>query len=110
MNMEKAAWSSNQVLDNQTRYGHNEVMKKAKVSELKARLSAYLAEVRSGGSVIVCDRRTPIAQLIPFDDRTDDLKIQEASRPVSELSKVQAIGLRKRVDIGRILREARGGR
>lgn len=85
-------------------------MKKAKVSELKARLSAYLAEVRDGGSVIVCDRRTPIAQLIPFDDRADDLKIQEAGRPVSELSKVRAIRLRKRVDIERILREARGGR
>ena len=41
-------------------------MTRAKVSELKARLSAYLAEVRGGGEVIVYDRATPIARLVPF--------------------------------------------
>lgn len=41
-------------------------MKSAKVSELKAHLSAYLAEVRRGETVIVCNRNTPIARLVPL--------------------------------------------
>ena len=85
-------------------------MKKAKVSELKARLSAYLAEVRGGDTVIVCDRKTPIAQLIPFDGKANDLQIQEASRPVAELFEGRAVRLRKRVSVEKILREARGER
>lgn len=39
-------------------------MRRAKVSELKARLSSYLADVRGGESVLVCDRNTPIARLV----------------------------------------------
>jgi antitoxin (DNA-binding transcriptional repressor) of toxin-antitoxin stability system len=85
-------------------------MKKANVSELKAKLSAYLAEVRNGDTVIVCDRKTPIAQMIPFDAGTSDIQIQEASRPVSELFKGQAVRLRKRVNVEIALREARGER
>src|SRR5262245_54106079 len=46
--------------------GHHVVMTTAKVSELKAKLSAYLAEVRAGGRVVVYDRNIPIAQLVPF--------------------------------------------
>ncbi|MEX0691220.1 MAG: type II toxin-antitoxin system prevent-host-death family antitoxin [Gemmatimonadales bacterium] len=38
-----------------------------KVAELKARLSAYLKHVRRGKSVVVCDRDTPIARLVPYD-------------------------------------------
>src|SRR2546427_561212 len=40
-------------------------MKRAMVSDLKVHLSAYLAEVRRGESVVVCDRTTPIARLVP---------------------------------------------
>ncbi len=40
-------------------------MKKASVSELKARLSAYLDVVRRGDEVLVTDRGRPIARLAP---------------------------------------------
>lgn len=40
-------------------------MSTASVSELKARLSAYLREVRQGGEVQVLDRGEPIARLVP---------------------------------------------
>ena len=49
-----------------TIFGHNQVMNTVKISELKAKLSAYLAEVRAGGTVVVYDRSTPIARLVPF--------------------------------------------
>jgi len=91
-------------------YSHNMTMKKAKVSEVKAKLSAYLSEVRNGDIVIICDRATPIAQLAPLDRKMDDLRIQEAIRPANEIFRVPAVRPRKRVDVDRILNETRGGR
>ena len=41
-------------------------MLKAKSSQLKAKLGHYLKAVRNGEEVIVQDRDTPIARLIPF--------------------------------------------
>jgi prevent-host-death family protein len=93
-----------------TIYGHNMVMKRAKVSELKARLSSYLAEVRSGDTVIVCERATPIARLVPLQEDTDELKIREAGKPIRRLTKVRPVRLRKKVDVDRLLRETRGER
>jgi prevent-host-death family protein len=40
-------------------------MKTASVSELKARLSAYLDAVRQGDEVLVTDRGRPVARLAP---------------------------------------------
>ena len=85
-------------------------MKTVKVAELKAKLSAYLSEVRSGGTVVVYDRNTPIARLIPFQDDRDDLVVIEASAPVSALKKVKGVRPRKRIDVDRLLRESRGDR
>ncbi|MGQ0649633.1 MAG: type II toxin-antitoxin system Phd/YefM family antitoxin [Gemmatimonadaceae bacterium] len=40
-------------------------MKTASISELKARLSAYLDAVRQGDEVLVTDRGRPVARLAP---------------------------------------------
>ena len=40
-------------------------MKKAKIGELRNGLSRYLDHVRAGGSVVVYDRDTPIAEIVP---------------------------------------------
>lgn len=40
-------------------------MKKAKVAELKNRLSRYLAHVKRGGTVLVYERDRPVAQIVP---------------------------------------------
>lgn len=48
-------------------------MSTASVSELKAKLSAYLREVRQGGEVQVLDRGKPVARLVPLaSDQADD--------------------------------------
>jgi prevent-host-death family protein len=39
--------------------------KSAQVSELKAGLSAYLDRVKAGEEVVVTDRGTPVARLVP---------------------------------------------
>ena len=85
-------------------------MKQTNVSGLKARLSEYLAAVRNGETIVVNDRRTPIARLVPFDGGTDDLSISEAAQSVHALAKVKPLRLRRRLDVVRLLRESRDQR
>jgi len=82
-------------------------MKKAKVSELKSHLSSYLAEVKQGDTVVVCERKTPIARLVPFTDQDQDFKIREAGQPIRKLGKIRPVRLRKKVDLEKILNEIR---
>ena len=42
------------------------VMKKVRIADLKAHLSTHLKEVRRGHAIVVLDRDTPIAKLIPI--------------------------------------------
>lgn len=58
-------------------------MKRAKISELKNRLSHYLQFVRRGQSVLVYDRDRPIARIDPVGDPNalhDDTWIGELER------------------------------
>lgn len=38
------------------------------VRELKAKLSEYVGKAAAGESVVVTDRGTPVARLVPFDE------------------------------------------
>jgi len=78
-------------------------MKRAKVSELKAHLSRYLADVRSGATVLVCDRNTPIARLVP-EGELPDVQIREPSRPLAELRRMRGVRPRGAVDGTELLR------
>lgn len=40
-------------------------MKRAKISQLRDRLSEFLDHVRAGGRVLVLDRDRPIAEIVP---------------------------------------------
>lgn len=53
------------------------------IAALKARLSEHLRAVRKGRSLIVVDRTTPIARLVPYQEHA--VEIRKASRPVGEL-------------------------
>ena len=85
-------------------------MARAKISELKARLSAYLAEVRGGGEVLVYDRATPIARLIPFTDAQDDLRLIAESSPPAALRRMKGVRPRKAIDVDKLLGELRQDR
>jgi prevent-host-death family protein len=85
-------------------------MTRAKVSELKARLSAYLADVRAGGEVLVCDRATPIARLVPVDEGADDVSIVPESAPPASLKKLAGVRPKASVNVDRLLRELRRDR
>jgi antitoxin (DNA-binding transcriptional repressor) of toxin-antitoxin stability system len=50
-------------------------MRTVKISELKAKLSAHIEFVKNGEEVLILDRNTPVAQLVPttlsdYDERT----------------------------------------
>jgi prevent-host-death family protein len=61
-------------------------MKSASISELKARLSDYLNQVKSGTEVLVTDRGKPVARIIP---------VTGSKRPRSSLDKMEKQGLVK---------------
>lgn len=85
-------------------------MKRAKVAHLKAHLSQYLTEVRAGASVIVCDRNTPIARLVPFEEHADGFVVHEAQHPLQALRKVRGVRPRHAVDVIKLLRASRDQR
>ena len=82
-------------------------MKEASISELKAHLSEYLADVRAGATVIVRDRRTPIARLTPLEPPGDDLRIDEPTDALPPLLRRGAIKLTHPVDVVALLRDDR---
>ena len=43
-------------------------MTQVAISELKAKLSRYLDQVKAGHEVVVTDRGRPVARLVPYDD------------------------------------------
>ena len=61
-------------------------MKAAAVSELKAHLSEYLNQVKSGAEVLVTDRGKPVARIVP---------VAEKSRQRGTLSRMEKNGLIK---------------
>jgi prevent-host-death family protein len=40
-------------------------MRTVNIGDLKAQLSAYLQRVREGEEVLVCDRKRPVARIVP---------------------------------------------
>jgi len=52
-------------------------MASVQIAELKNNLSAYLRKVRTGEEVIICDRKSPIAKIVPLSPVDFDLEEQE---------------------------------
>jgi prevent-host-death family protein len=56
------------------------VMKRVGVADLKAHLSGHLRTVRKGESLIVVDRDTPVARIVPFTESAAGLVTRGPSR------------------------------
>jgi prevent-host-death family protein len=50
-------------------------MRTVNIAELKAQLSAHIQRVREGEEVLVCDRNTPVARIVPY--RPEDYSASE---------------------------------
>lgn len=66
-------------------------MKRAGIAELKNNLSRYLDHVRAGGTVVVCDRNVPVAQIVPIE-RARSRKEEDEER----LARLERKGLIRR--------------
>jgi len=82
-------------------------MRQVKTADLKAHLSAYLAAVRAGETIIVCDRNTPIARLEPIEQRRSGLVIHPATRSPRSLDEIQPVPLLVPTDVVAMLIESR---
>jgi antitoxin (DNA-binding transcriptional repressor) of toxin-antitoxin stability system len=83
-------------------------MKRSNVSELKAHLSARLAEVRDGATIIVCDRDRPIARLSPIEDAGGGVLVEEPRHTARRLRSVRGQALKQPADVLALLGESRG--
>ena len=66
-------------------------VRSANIADLRNRLTQYLKEVRAGEEIIVRDRQTPIAKIVPLSVKGDDASdaalvaaglMRKASRPL----------------------------
>lgn len=81
----------------------------SQIAQFKARLSSYLQEVRQGREVIIMDRKTPIAKVVPFSQSHHSVVVR-GPRVKKSLKSLTFPGIKARVDVVRLLREARGPR
>jgi prevent-host-death family protein len=63
-------------------------MTHVKVAMLKSRLSEYLRQVRNGHEVLVYDRDTPIARLVPYRKEATRLKIRHPAKGAPRIQDV----------------------
>jgi prevent-host-death family protein len=59
-----------------------------KIAELKAGLSRYLRSVQKGNEVVIKDRETPIARLVPYQPGRPRLASTPPTRALKDLDKL----------------------
>jgi antitoxin (DNA-binding transcriptional repressor) of toxin-antitoxin stability system len=60
--------------------------------------------------VIVCDRRAPIARIVPYAEADDRRVIHAPTRPTKALRAIRGIKTRRAVDVVALLRDGRNQR
>jgi prevent-host-death family protein len=82
-------------------------MKQVGIAELKAHLSECLRAVRSGQTIAVLDRETPIAQIVPIAERAT-LLVRKPARGASAPNRVPLPEpLKIKIDVVDLLLEER---
>jgi prevent-host-death family protein len=84
-------------VDSMTRNDYHETMKTVRIAELKARLSEHLREVKRGNTLIVMERDTPIARVIPYAADSRGLKV---SAPLGRYPSLREVPLPPPLDLG----------
>ncbi|MCU0723317.1 MAG: type II toxin-antitoxin system prevent-host-death family antitoxin [Planctomycetes bacterium] len=82
----------------------------AKISEIKAKFSEFIRRVRRGATIVVLDRETPVARIVPHENGREDLRLEPAPRPACDIGKARGVRLRRAADVDRLLAESRGDR
>ena len=80
------------------------------VAVLKAKLSFYLGQVKLGNEVVVMDRSTPVARMVPSAGRAPGLVLIKAKRSPAGLKAMKFHPVKLRTDSTELLREERDRR
>ena len=80
-----------------------------RVAALKARLSEYLRAVRRGQQVVVYERDTPVARLVPYAGTTEPLSVRTPVEPLHDIPLPLPLG-RPVNSLGALLEERQSGR
>ena len=89
---------------------YHETMNEIRIAELKSRLSEYLRKVRSGRTLTVLDRDTPIARIVPYSEAGAALTVRAPPRGTPKLQRVPLPSpLRLKRDAVELLLEERQG-
>lgn len=82
------------------------------IAELKGKLSEYLRVVRKGGEVVIKDRETPVARLVPFEKSRARLQFIPPTMSLKEMDKLPFFKPKKLKpgDLEKALREERKDR
>lgn len=81
------------------------------IGEFRNHCSAYLQRVRAGEEIIICDRREPLAQVIPLTREKEKPRLRIIKPKVKgALKNIKPVDIKAQVDVVAILRELRGER
>ena len=68
-------------------------MIRATISEVKNRMSAYLRLVKSGESVLVMERKTPIARIVPVAAHAQARGTSDVQEDEAKLARLERAGV-----------------
>ncbi len=80
-----------------------------KIAAFKSHLSEHLRAVRQGAEIIIKDRETPIARVVPYDGRTPRLVTRPPIGSLKDIAKLKGLKPKKLKpgDVDRALRETK---
>ncbi len=89
----------------------NKGVQSANISTIKAKLTSFLRLVKKGKEVIILDRQTPIAKLIPWNEKTrSGMGVQPPKISFSKFLEIKPSPLSSQVDSLSLLMEDRSKR
>ncbi len=71
-----------------TSTGYREVMRRVGIADLKAHLSGYLRTVKKGETLLVMERDTPVARLVPAADLRGGLVTRQPTRELGSVKRM----------------------
>jgi prevent-host-death family protein len=78
-----------------TTCGHNgNVKKEIRIASLKAHLSECVRAAQKGDEILIKDRETPVARLVPISEFPSPLQMIHAKRPGSGTHHMRSVKLR----------------
>lgn len=93
-----------------TNHDYHIVMIPVNIAVLKARLSFYLGRVKQGHEVLVMDRSTPVARLLPSAGGAQSLVLTSPKKSPAALKGMKCARAKRRTDSVKLLREERARR